>query len=238
MRAGMLARDGSRRRSRPPACAATRHLGDRIGDARAPRADGARGAHRRLVVFAIIWQVADGAWPAIKHFELNFLWDNDLERAVTDVYGARDLIIGTRRDVVRRDAARRAALDRDRPLPQRARAAGDPWRRSARSIDMLAAVPSVVSASGASSCSPRSMHSMSSRSSRRYSAGSRSSRMATTGRATVFTAIVVLTIMAMPITSSICRELFLGVPDGARGGVDRPRRDPLGDGQGASSSRT
>jgi phosphate transport system permease protein len=29
---------------------------------------------------------------------------------------------------------------------------------------------------------------------------------------TVFTAIVVLTIMAIPITSSICRELFLGVP--------------------------
>jgi phosphate transport system permease protein len=29
---------------------------------------------------------------------------------------------------------------------------------------------------------------------------------------TVFTAIVVLTIMTIPITSSICRELFLGVP--------------------------
>jgi phosphate transport system permease protein len=30
---------------------------------------------------------------------------------------------------------------------------------------------------------------------------------------TVFTAIVVLTIMTIPITSSICRELFLGVPN-------------------------
>jgi phosphate transport system permease protein len=30
---------------------------------------------------------------------------------------------------------------------------------------------------------------------------------------TVFTAIVVLTIMTIPITSSICRELFLGVPE-------------------------
>jgi phosphate transport system permease protein len=30
--------------------------------------------------------------------------------------------------------------------------------------------------------------------------------------ATVFTAILVLTIMTLPITSSICRELFLGVP--------------------------
>jgi phosphate transport system permease protein len=29
---------------------------------------------------------------------------------------------------------------------------------------------------------------------------------------TVFTAIIVLTIMTIPITSSICRELFLGVP--------------------------
>jgi phosphate transport system permease protein len=30
---------------------------------------------------------------------------------------------------------------------------------------------------------------------------------------TVFTAIIVLTIMIIPITSSICRELFLGVPN-------------------------
>ena len=30
---------------------------------------------------------------------------------------------------------------------------------------------------------------------------------------TVFTAMIVLTIMTIPITSSICRELFLGVPD-------------------------
>ena len=30
-----------------------------------------------LVVFAIIWRVADGAWPAIKLFELSFLWHNE-----------------------------------------------------------------------------------------------------------------------------------------------------------------
>ena len=47
----------------------------------------------------------------------------------------------------------------------------------------------------------------------------------------MFIAIVVLTIMMIPITSSICRELFVSVP-GTRGGLDRARRDALGDGRG------
>ena len=48
---------------------------------------------------------------------------------------------------------------------------------------------------------------------------------------TVFSAMIVLTIMIIPITSSICRELFIGVPEELEEGVDRPRRDALGDGQ-------
>ena len=49
-----------------------------------------------LVVFAIIWRVADGAWPAIKFFKLGFLWHNAVERQPERrTFGARDLIIGT-----------------------------------------------------------------------------------------------------------------------------------------------
>ena len=47
-----------------------------------------------LVVFAIVWRVADGAWPAIKVFKLGFVWHNDWN-APLNKFGARDLIIGT-----------------------------------------------------------------------------------------------------------------------------------------------
>ena len=47
---------------------------------------------------------------------------------------------------------------------------------------------------------------------------------------TASAAIIVLTIMIIPITSSICRELFVSVPARRQGGSHRSRRDALGDG--------
>ena len=44
----------------------------------------------------------------------------------------------------------------------------------------------------------------------------------------MFAAILILTIMIIPIVSSICRELFVGVPQRAQGRRARTRRDALG----------
>ena len=75
----MLRAHGSGRRSpRPPACRRTRRVGDRVGDGVLYGLTGARRADRRCsIIAAIVWRVADGAWPAIKEFHLGFLWHNE-----------------------------------------------------------------------------------------------------------------------------------------------------------------
>ena len=157
----------------------TRHVGDRVGDRLLYGLTARAALLGVLVVFAIIWRVADGAWPAIKAFHLVVPLAQRVECAAERVRRARpDHRHG--RHVVRRHAARGAALDRDRPLPQRARAAGDP--RADRDARSTCSPPSRASssASGGSTCSRRSTRSTCSRSSARSSAGSRSSRTART----------------------------------------------------------
>ncbi len=128
---------------RRPTLARTRHLGDRIGDGLLYGLTAAAAFLGVLVVFAIIWRVADGAWPAIKVFHLDFLWDNvwnaPLERVRRPRPDHRH-----HRHVVRRDSPR--------PLRSRSRSGSfsASWRRRGSRtpvgtlVDMLAAVPSVV----------------------------------------------------------------------------------------------
>src|SRR5690348_15868655 len=74
----------------------TRNVGDRIGDGLLYGLTALAAILGVLVVFAIVWRVADGAWPAIKFFKLGFVWHNEWN--VNDnggTFGARDLIIGT-----------------------------------------------------------------------------------------------------------------------------------------------
>ena len=72
----MLAPHGSRA-SRQRTLPRTRHLGDRVGDGLLYGLTAlASIARRSRSSFAIVWRVADGAWPAIKLFKLGFLWDN------------------------------------------------------------------------------------------------------------------------------------------------------------------
>ena len=72
----------------------TRHVGDRVGDGLLYGLTALAAILGVLVIAAIIWRVADGAWPAIKVFKLGFVWHNDWN-AVTNKFGARDFIIGT-----------------------------------------------------------------------------------------------------------------------------------------------
>ena len=190
----------------------TRRLGDRIGDGLLYGLTALAAILGVLVVFAIIWRVADGAWPAIKFFKLGFVYHNVWNVNLNGgSFGARDLIIGT---VVTSFGAMLLSGPISIAIGLFLSELAPPAVRApvGTLIDMLAAVPSVViglwgiyvlAPFNADHIAP-AIH-------------------AVLGwipifggdphtESTVFTAIIVLTIMTIPITSSICRELFVGVP--------------------------
>jgi phosphate transport system permease protein len=189
---------------------ATRGFGDRIGDGALKTVTAAAALLGILIVFAIIWRVFEGAWPAIKVFHASFLWHNEWNTAI-DKYGARDLIVGT---VVTSFGAMLLAGPVSIAIALFLSELAPPSVRGpvGTLVEMLAAVPSVVVGlwgifvlapfdnqhlqpfiSDVLGWIPIFAHGQNEES-------------------TVFTAILVLTIMIIPITSSICRELFLGVP--------------------------
>ena len=190
----------------------TRHAGDRIGDGLLYGLTALAAILGVLVVFAIVWRVADGAWPAIKFFKLGFVYHNVWNVNLNGgTFGARDLIIGT---VVTSFGAMLLSAPISIAIGLFLSELAPPAVRApvGTLIDMLAAVPSVViglwgiyvlAPFDAQHVAP-AIH-------------------AVLGwipifggdphtESTVFTAIIVLTIMTIPITSSICRELFIGVP--------------------------
>lgn len=188
----------------------TRHAGDRIGDGVLYGLTALAGFLSVVVVAAIVWRVADGAWPAIKVFHAGFLWHNEWN-ANFNKFGARDFIIGT-------VATSFGAMLLSAPLSIAiglflSELAPPAVRTPVGSlVDMLAAVPSVVIGLwGIYVLAPFDsqhlqpvVHSVIG-----WIPGLGGDPH---GESTVFTAIMVLTIMTLPITSSICRELFLGVP--------------------------
>ena len=182
-----------------------------------------------LVVFAIIWRVAEGAWPAIKVFHLNFLWDN-VWNAPLNEYGARDLIIGT---IVTSFGAILLAAPLSIAIGLFLSELAPPWIRTpvGTLVDMLAAVPSVVIGLwGIYVLAPFNAQHVQPAISAVLGWLPIFANGEDKVESTVFSAMIVLTIMIIPITSSICRELFIGVPS-ELGGIDRARCDALGDGE-------
>jgi phosphate transport system permease protein len=164
-----------------------------------------------LIVAAIVWRVTDGAWPAIKVFKLSFLWNNEWN-PVTSKFGARGLIIGT---LITSFGAMLLAAPLSIAIGLFLSELAPPAVRGpvGSLIEMLAAVPSVVIGLwGIFVLAPFDAQHV------------QPFLGATLGwipifahggdkvESTVFTAMIVLTIMIIPITSSICRELFVSVP--------------------------
>src|SRR3954447_10169796 len=188
----------------------TRRFGDRIGDGLLYGLTALAALLGVLVVFAVMWRVADGAWPALKLFKLGFLW-HDQWNANLNQFGARDFIIGT---VVTSFGAMILAAPISIAIGLFLSELAPPAIRTpiGALVDLLAAVPSVVvglwgiyvrAPFDAQHVQPF-LHSF-------------LGWIPIFGgdphtESTVFTAIIVLTIMTVPITSAICRELFLGVP--------------------------
>jgi phosphate transport system permease protein len=192
--------------------ARTRRRGDRYGDSVLYGLTAAASLVGVLIVGAIVWRVAEGAWPAIKVFHLGFLWHNEWN-PVTSRFGARDLILGT---VVTSFGAMVLAAPLSIAIGLFLSELAPPSVRGpvGTLIEMLAAVPSVVVGLwGIYVLAPFDAQHVQPFLSSFLGWIPPFSHGEDRVESTVFTAIVVLTIMTIPITSSICRELFLSVPE-------------------------
>jgi phosphate transport system permease protein len=189
----------------------TRRRGDRFGDGILYGLTALASIVGLLVVAAIVWRVADGAWPAMRVFRLGFVWHNDFN-PVTSKFGARDLIIGT---VVTSFGAMLLAAPLSIAIGLFLSELAPPSLRGpvGTLIEMLAAVPSVVFGLwGIYVLAPFDAQHVQPFLSSFLGWIPIFAHGGDNVESTVFTAIIVLTIMTIPITSSICRELFIGVP--------------------------
>ena len=189
----------------------TRRASDRVGDRVLHGLTGFAALIGVLIVFAIVWRVADGAWPAIRTFHLGFVWHSEWN-APLNKFGARDFIIGT---VVTSFGAMILAAPISIAIALFLSELAPPSVRGpiGTLIEMLAAVPSVVIGLwGIYVLAPFDAQHV------QPLLGSVLGWIPVFAHggdkvaSTMFTAIIVLTIMTIPITSSICRELFIGVP--------------------------
>ena len=148
----------------------------------------------------------------MKAFNVSFLWHNDWNVA-TNKFGARDLIIGT---VVTSFGAILISAPLSIAIGLFLSELAPPSIRGpiGTLIDMLAAVPSVVVGLwGIFVLAPFDAQHVQPFLGETLGWIPIFAHGQDKVESTVFTAIVVLTIMTIPITSSICRELFLGVPE-------------------------
>jgi len=189
----------------------TRRVSDRIGDRVLLGLTGCAALITVLIVFAIVWRVAAGAWPAIQAFHLSFIWHSEWN-APLNKFGARDFIIGT---VVTSFGAMLLAAPLSIAIALFLSELAPPSVRGpiGTLIEMLAAVPSVVIGLwGIYVLAPFDAQHVQPFISSFLGWIPIFANGQDKIESTVFTAIIVLTIMTVPITSSICRELFIGVP--------------------------
>ncbi|HWB21472.1 MAG TPA: phosphate ABC transporter permease subunit PstC [Gaiellaceae bacterium] len=186
----------------------TRHALDRIGDRTLYVVTALAGFLSVLVVAAIIWQVVKGSWPAIKQFGISFVW-NQTWNPVTSVFGAREYVLGT---LITAFGAMLIAAPLSIAIGLFLSELAPPAIRGpiGSLVDMLAAVPSVVIGLwGIYVLIPFTFHDIEPW---LHDWFGFTGIFGTPTTAGVFPAMLVLAIMATPITSSICRELFINVP--------------------------
>jgi len=189
----------------------TRHLADRVGDNALRILTGAAALLALLVIAAIIWKVIDGSWPAIQHFGLSFIWRGTWNPVFGhEAYGARNFVIGT---LVTSFAAMLIAAPLSIAIGLFLTELAPPVIRPpiASLVEMLAAVPSVVVGLWGILVLGPFMRSDIEPFLHDYF-GWIPLFSGDPSQSGVLVAIVVLTMMAIPITSSVCRELFLSVP--------------------------
>jgi phosphate transport system permease protein len=160
------------------------------------------------VIALIIWEVARIAWPAVQHWGISFLW-HETWNPVTDVYGALWFIVGT---VVTAFGGLLIAAPISIAIALFLSELAPPAVRGpiGSLVDMLAAVPSVVIGLwGIYVLLPVTYNQIEPWLHQYFGWIPIFGEPYISG---VFPAMLVLAMMATPITTSICRELFLTVP--------------------------
>jgi phosphate transport system permease protein len=193
-----------------PVLAFRRRLGDRIGDAAIYALTAAAAAAAAAVLIAITWKIFQLAWPAITKYGLGFLthqgWD-----AIHNDFGALDLIWGTAITsfgalLIAAPVSIAIGLYLSELAPRGVRTV------IASLVELLAAIPSVVLGLwGILVLGPFVgehlepwLHAH---------LGFIPFFSGSPENSGILVGILVLTIMVVPITSSICRELFINVPE-------------------------
>lgn len=186
-----------------------RRIGDRFGDLFLHGLTGAAAAAALVLLGAITWKVFELAWPAITKYGFAFVtrqgWDT-----IHNKFGALDLIWGTALTsfsalLIATPLSIAIGLYLSELAPRGARTL------IASLVELLAAIPSVVLGLwGILVLGPLVGKDLEPWLHRHL--GFIPLFGGSPENAGMLVAILVLTIMIVPITSSICRELFLGVP--------------------------
>jgi phosphate transport system permease protein len=184
----------------------------RFGDVSLQVVAGTAAAAATALVGLIIWKVVDGARPAISHFGLRFItrvaWNPVLGH---ELYGAGSFLFGTAVTslfalILAAPLAMGIALFLSELAPRGIKAP------ITALVETLAAIPSVVIGLwGILVLGPVLRTNVESWLHSAFGFIPLFGDPSQAG-ASIFTAIIVLTIMILPIVSSISRELFLGVP--------------------------
>ena len=188
-----------------------RGLGDRLGDHGLKAITLAAALAAVVLLGAIVWKVLELAWPAISHYGLSFLtsatWD-----PVRKEFGALSFIYGTAVSsflalLIATPVAVAIALWLSELAPRGVRGV------IGSLVEMLAAIPSVVLGLwGILVLGPYLSHSLEPWLHDHLGFLPIFGPPSPTGTG-MFTAALILTIMIVPIIASICRELFLQVPN-------------------------
>src|SRR3954449_1871362 len=189
----------------------TRRLGDRIGDGVLHGVTAGAAVLSIVVVAAIVWRIIDGAVPAIRHYGVEFIWSTTWNPVLNE-FGALQFIVGT---LVTSFGAILLAAPLSIAIGLFLSELAPPSIRGpvGTLIEMLAAVPSVVVGLwGIYVLAPFNAQHVQPFISKFLGWIPIFANGQNKIESTVFSAMIVLTIMIIPITSSICRELFLSVP--------------------------
>jgi phosphate transport system permease protein len=191
----------------------------RFGDVSLQVVAGAAAAAATVLVVLIAWKVTDGAWPSIRHYGIAFVWTNAWNPvAGHELYGAASFLFGTAvTSLVALLLAAPLAIGIAIYLTELApRVLRGPVTAL---VETLAAVPSVVIGLwGILVLGPILRTDVEPALHRVLGFIPLFGEPSSTG-SSIFTAIVVLTMMILPIVSSITRELFLGVPHDQKEGA-------------------
>ena len=186
-----------------------RRLGDRIGDGLLYGLTAAAAIGGVLLVAAIAWKIVAGAWPSMRHFGVGFLWSSAWN-PVTSQFGALQFVEGT---LVTAACAVVLAAPLSIAIGLFLSELAPPAIRGpvGTLVEMLAAIPSVVIGLwGILMMGPWVAQHVEPWLSSWL--GWLPIFSGSPQQAGLLPAIFVLTIMIIPITSSICRELFVSVP--------------------------